>query len=264
MKNSSTARFKKIVWDYFHTHGRDLPWRHTDDPYRILVSEVMLQQTQVSRVMSKYGEFTTSFPTIKALANATPEQVLRVWQGMGYNRRAIHLHRIAQEIVRTYKGAVPKDIEALDALPGIGPTTARSIFVFSWNVPETFIETNIRRVFIHHFFTNKSEVDDKAIFPLVRETLDLKRPRDWYYALMDYGSYLATQMVNPNRRSKHYVKQSKFEGSDRQIRGQVLKLLLSKKSLSHLSVEPAQLKKVISSLIKDGLVKKLKGKLTLS
>lgn len=256
MKNASTARFQKLVWDYYHQHGRDLPWRQTSDPYKILVSEIMLQQTQVSRVMSKYVEFTTTFPTIKALANATPEQVLRVWQGMGYNRRAIHLHRIAHAVMNQYDGAVPKDIEALDTLPGIGPATARSIFVFSWNEPESFIETNIRRVFIHHFFTNKLEVDDKVILPLVRETLDSKRPRDWYYALMDYGSYLATQMVNPNRRSKHYLKQSKFEGSDRQIRGKILKLLLAGESLSNLTIEKNRLDNVIQSLLKDGLVKK--------
>lgn len=256
MKNASTARFQKLVWDYYHQHGRDLPWRHTSDPYKILVSEIMLQQTQVNRVIDKYLEFLNKFPSLNALSVASPEQVLRVWQGMGYNRRAIYLQRIAQEVMGTFHGAIPKDIELLNSLPGIGPATARSIFVFSWNMPEAFIETNVRRVFIHHFFTDESKVDDKAILPLVRETLDLKKPRDWYYALMDYGSYLTTQIINPNRRSKHYAKQSKFEGSDRQIRGLVLKKLLSGSDLSKLNINPIRLQRVLKSLIKDGLIKK--------
>ncbi len=216
----------------------------------------MLQQTQVSRVLIKFPQFITQFPDVKTLAHASLPNILRSWQGLGYNRRALYLHRIAKEVVQNHKGLLPLDIGALESLPGIGHATACSIYVFSTNKPAVFIETNIRRVFIHHFFQDKIDVHDKELLPFIEETLDERNPRDWYYALMDYGSYLAKQTINPNRKSRHYAKQSKFEGSDRQIRGQILKLLLEKKSLTRLNTDPERLQKVLNSLLKDGLIKK--------
>lgn len=202
--------------------GRDLSWRRTRDPYRILISEVMLQQTQVSRVEDYYQKFMARFPDFGALARAKSADVLRLWQGLGYNRRALALHDLAKTVVREYGGALPRDREALEALPGIGSYTAGAVRTFAFNEQECFIETNIRRVFIHFFFPKRKKVNDREILPLITKTCPSERglTRKWYWALMDYGAMLgATMKKNPNRRSAHYAKQSKFSGSDRELRG---------------------------------------------
>ena len=223
--------FKNIIWDYYRTNRRPMPWRDEITEYGVVVSELMLQQTQVVRVLIKYPEFMNAFPTFQALASSPLVDLLRVWQGMGYNRRAKYLQAIAQKIVKAYGGALPTDPEILETFPGIGPATARSIVTYAFNKPEVFIETNIRRIFIHHFFQDKEGISDKELYPFVEATVDQENPRDWYYALMDYGTYLAKQVPNPNRKSKHYTKQSKFEGSKRQVRGTILKILLDKGNL---------------------------------
>lgn len=252
--------FKKIVKDYYRKNKRDLPWRNTLNPYHILVSEVMLQQTQVSRVLIKYPIFISQFSTFNQLVKASTKDVLLVWQGMGYNRRALYLKRIAEIVVAQYKGQLLDNPVILDSLPGIGAATAASIAAFAFNKPTIFIETNIRRVFIHHFFKDKREVDDKQIFPIIQKTLDTKNPREWYYALMDYGSYLAKIMENPNKRSKHYSVQSQFKGSDRQIRGEILRLLL-KEALSEekliriIKKDPDKIKNILQDLIKEQFIK---------
>ena len=222
MPGMTQKAFKKIIWDFYKKNKRDLPWRKTRDPYKILVSEIMLQQTQVIRVIPKYRAWLKKFPTLGKLAATPLADVLVAWQGLGYNRRAIALHRLSQVI-----NQLPKNPIELEKLPGIGPYTATAVCVFAHNQPHAMIETNIRRVFIYHF----SIFHDREILNMVQKTMDVRNPRDWYYALMDYGSYLSTQVENPNRRSAHYVKQSKFEGSFRQIRGEVLRLLLSGKKI---------------------------------
>lgn len=223
----SVKAFQKTVLDFYDSSGRNFPWRKTTNPYKVLVSEIMLQQTQVTRVEEKYPTFIAQFPTIEKLARARGKTVLRHWQGMGYNRRALHLHKTAKEIQRRYKGEVPRSMEELCALPGVGPATAGGVMAYAYNMPVAFIETNIRRVYIHHFFPKKRDVSDKDILPYVEETLDRENPRRWYWALMDYGSYLANVTENPNRRSRHYFRQSAFEGSRRQVRGEILRRSLS-------------------------------------
>ncbi|MDW7775046.1 MAG: hypothetical protein SCH39_01770 [Methanosarcinales archaeon] len=222
----TVSLFRTIIYDYYHENGRDQPWRHTTDPYHIYVSEIMLQQTQVERVLGKYGEFITVFPDYTTLANAPLEDVLRVWQGMGYNRRAKALREGARRVVNEFNGSLPDDEDILSTFPGIGKATACSIAAFAFNKPVVFIETNIRRVFIHFFFHDRKVIQDSNIFSLVEKTLDRSDPRQWYYALMDYGSMLKKHILNPNRKSASYTRQSPFEGSDRQIRGAVLKKLL--------------------------------------
>lgn len=207
-------------------------WRETIDPYAIVVSEIMLQQTQTERVAKKYPEFLTIFPTFTILAQAPLADLLRTWQGMGYNRRAIALQKIAVRVMNEFDGILPSNPETLTTFPGIGPNTAGSICAFAFNVPTIFIETNIRSVFLHHFFPGKKNVHDRELLPLIKQTLDLKNPRDWYYALMDYGVYLKKLHPNPSRRSTHHTKQTKFEGSDRQIRGKILRVLLKHPSLT--------------------------------
>lgn len=236
-KKPSITTFQKFILDNFRRYGRDLPWRKTHDPYNILVSEIMLQQTQVARVLVKYPQFIKTFPDFWSLAQASLRDILQVWQGMGYNRRAFYLKCIAQSVVKNSNERLLKDEKKLIELPGIGKTTAASVIVFAYNMPSVFIETNIRRVFIYHFFNNKASIHDCDILPLIEKTLDTKNPRRWYWALMDYGAMLGDEArrhakENPNRRSAHYVKQSKFKGSRRELRGKILSLLLKEKKLS--------------------------------
>jgi len=254
------VRFKKTILSYYEREGRDLAWRHTTDPYLIFVSEIMLQQTQVGRVTGKYPEFIDAFPTFAALANAPLHQVLAVWQGMGYNRRAIALHKCAKQVMTTFGGELPRDVGTLVTLPGIGHATACSIGAFAFNMPVAFIETNIRRVFIHFFFPDRLSVTDREILPLVKQSLDTTNPRKWYWALMDYGSALKNATPNPNRRSAHYTKQSKFVGSDREIRGMILRSLVTnpqqdeKELVRNISVSGERAHKVIDRLAKEGFI----------
>ena len=206
--------FQRFLSLFYASCGRDLPWRRTTDPYRILVSEFMLQQTRVERVLTKYPEFLGRFPDIEALARAPRRDVLLVWQGLGYNRRALSLHETAERITDEYHGSIPLDREILDSFPGIGSATAGAIVVFSTNRPEIFIETNIRRVYIHLFFPDAVKVHDREIEPILGKTMIRKKPREFYYSLMDYGSILKKKAGNPNARSASYSRQSPFEGSD--------------------------------------------------
>lgn len=229
---AAVKRFRRIIYDYFERFGRDFPWRRTTDPYRILISEIMLQQTQTERVIEKYREFIRVFPSIRALARAPLRAVLAAWQGLGYNRRGVLLHRMAQDISLRYRGRIPDTPEELIALPGIGPATAGSIAAFAFDRPVIFIETNIRTVFLYFFFPHEDDVSDDRLLPLIERTLDRKNPRRWYSALMDYGSMLKKSCPNPSRRSAHYQRQAPFEGSRRQLRGQIVRTLLQNSGMS--------------------------------
>lgn len=230
------ADFKKEIRRFYRTNRRDLPWRPDPkvrtgkaalDPYRVFVSEVMLQQTQVSRVIPKYAAFIKKFPTFKALAAASLSAVLAEWKGLGYNRRALNLKRAAEKIVAEYGGKLPREPEALKTLPGIGPNTAGSIAAFAFDAPAAFIETNVRSVYIHFYFQDRAGVRDKELLPVIERTLDRTSPREWYYALMDYGSTLK-KSGNPSRRSAHYARQSPFKGSRREKRANILALVVAK------------------------------------
>jgi A/G-specific adenine glycosylase len=220
--------FRSAIYGYYRRHKRDLPWRKTSNPYHILVSEFMLQQTQVDRVLPKYGLFLETFPTLKALAHASPAAVLGVWSGLGYNRRALFLQRAALKIISEFSGKVPATSEGLRQLPGVGFYTANAILVFAYNKPVPVLDTNIRRVYIHFFFEGRNAVGDGELLPLIEETLDMKNPRRWFDALMDYGAMLGREDRALNKRSRSYARQSRFEGSDRQVRGRILKALLGK------------------------------------
>ncbi len=212
---------------HYHEHARDLPWRRTCDPYHILVSEMMLQQTQVPRVLRKYEEFLSRFPDMASLAQAPAADILAAWQGLGYNRRALALHACTQTVMAQHAGALPRTARELTALPGIGPATAGAILAFAHGIAVPFIETNIRAAFLHYFFPEREEVPDADILPLVAATLDHDDPRTWYYALMDYGNRLKKALPNPSRRSRHHRTQSPFEGSRRQLRARALRLFLA-------------------------------------
>ena len=219
--------FRLTVLAHYRERGRDLPWRRTRDPYHVLVSEVMLQQTQVPRVLKKYDQFLAAFPTVLSLSGATVAEVLGVWQGLGYNRRALALHRAARTIVFEHLGVVPRSPVELRSLPGIGTATAAAVCVFAYDLPLPFIETNIRSAVIHFFFQECVAICDTDVLSVVELTLDRENPRDWYYALMDYGAWVKKTYTNPGRRSRHYAVQRPFSGSRRQLRAAVLRVLLS-------------------------------------
>jgi A/G-specific adenine glycosylase len=230
-------KFKKIILAHFDAAKREFPWRETTDPYKILVSEIMLQQTQAPRVVSKYNDFIRKFPTVKRLAKAKVSDVLGLWIGLGYNRRALSLLRLAQIVASDYRGVIPDTFEELVGLPGIGPYTAGAILAFAFNKPHPVIETNIRTVYIHFFFTDGKKIDDKELLPLITSTLDRVNPREWYWALMDYGTFLKGAGKDKGRVSKQYVRQSTFKGSDREVRGKILKLLHQEGKLSGVALE---------------------------
>jgi len=253
-------KFRSIVYGYYEHHGRDLPWRKTDRPYEIVVSEIMLQQTQVVRVITKYREFIHAFPNVETLARASLRDVLSVWQGLGYNRRAQSLKNLAEKVVTEFQGEIPSDVLSLQKLSGIGNATAHAICAYAFNQPVIFIETNIRTVFIHHFFSDRTEVRDGEILPFVEQTLDRKNPRRWYNALMDYGVTLKKQFPNPGKKSAHYQKQGPFEGSNRQIRGAILKTLMTQSRFTiaelveTVAADAVSVRKNITQLEQEGLL----------
>ena len=270
LAGGTIQRFRDLIYRYYRDYGRALPWRNTRDPYRILVSEFMLQQTQVDRVLRKYGPFTERFPDISALHNAPLDQLLGAWQGLGYNRRCLSLKRSAGIIVNEHAGSVPDTAAELLNLPGIGPATAAGILCFAYGKPVAYLETNIRNVFIHIFFRGKNGVHDREIQPLVEQTLDRMNPREWYFALMDYGAMLKREIGNLNMRSRHYTKQPPFEDSNRQLRGTILKVLLEKPGLSeaqimnHVKTEPPRVRKIVAMLANEGFIKKCGGTYSIS
>jgi A/G-specific adenine glycosylase len=261
--------FQTVVWQYYTEHGRhDLPWRVPEpdgsfDPYKIMVSEFMLQQTQVGRVIPKYAEFIEQFPTLAALAAAPPGAVLRAWNGLGYNRRAKFLHQAVEQVSRDYDGHLPATVDELVNLPGIGTNTAGAIMAYAFDRPVLFVETNIRTVFLHHFFHGQSGVSDKAILAWLEQTLPSPQGgphyREWYWALMDYGAYLKQTAGNPNQRSQMYAKQSKFEGSRRQVRGRVIRLLAQRAYAENelqVLIADDRLPGVLSDLVAENLIVK--------
>lgn len=226
------SALREKIWRYYREYGRSFPWRDTDDPYRIFVSELMLQQTQTERVLKKYGPFVETFGSFAELAEAPLAGVLQMWSGLGYNRRALGLKESAAIIHRDYGDEVPTGTADLLRLPMVGPATTGSLQAFVHNLPSVFIETNIRRVIIHFFFKDREEVRDREVLEYAADLLDTKNPRHWYYALMDYGVYLKYAVPNPNRKSAHYQRQAPFENSDRQIRGALLSLLVRNGGMS--------------------------------
>lgn len=259
--SAETVReFRRTIYSHFHENERELPWRLTSDPYKILVSEFMLQQTQVQRVIEKYGPFITRFTDFAALAHADFRDILAAWQGLGYNRRALSMQRTAQRVVNEFNGRLPDSVETLQTFPGIGPATAGALVAFAFEQPVVFIETNIRRVFIHFFFPDRTGVTDREILPLVETTMDRARVRMWYYALMDYGAMLPKLAPNPNRRSAHHHRQGPFLDSNRQIRGLILKALLTNAHLSEdelvqtVAKQPERTRSMISLLVREGFL----------
>lgn len=266
MSAREIAKLRSAVWKYYRAHGRhELPWRMTTDPYAIFVSEIMLQQTQVERVITYYQSWMRRFPTVQSLARAPLSQVLRMWQGLGYNRRAKYLKEAAMVVVRDYAGVFPKSAELLEQLPGVGPYTAQAIASFAYNQDGICIETNIRTVVMHHCFSGKQGVSDAQIRDVLVRALPRGKSRKWYFALMDYGSFLKRSGVHTHRQTTAYTKQKKFAGSAREARGAVVRTLSTgprteKTLLVLLGVKRrAQVKKQLALLVQEGMVEKARG-----
>jgi A/G-specific adenine glycosylase len=259
----SPAKFRALIWRFYKNHGRhDLPWRKNYSPYRILVSEIMLQQTQVDRVIPFYANFLRAFPTAKKLGEAPLSNVLRQWQGLGYNRRAKMLHQAAGQLTGIRLGTLQEEalVSALERLPGIGPYTARAVAAFSYNADVTFIETNIRTAIIHHFFSDAGTVTDEKIREVLERVLPKGRSREWHSALMDYGAYLKRSGISYNARSAAHVKQAAFAGSLREARGAILReLTRTDATQAHLeklfgSDRREQLRSALRDLSHEGLI----------
>jgi len=262
--------FQRFIFSWWKTNRRDLPWRRTNDPYKILVSEVMLQQTQVLRVLPKYREFIERYPTVYDLAKASPGDVLRIWKGMGYNRRALYLYKTAQEVVRIYHGIFPKDEESLTKLPGLGIYTARAIMVSAYRQNVAMVDTNIRQIITHFFFRDKPQ-KPAVIQAAADQLVPVGKSWEWHQALMDFGSSKLKKIHPPMRRIGRTAEKKKsipFKESNRFYRGRIIDILRQDKigedqlitNLIKKYGKPRQfLQSIIGSLIKDGLVVK-KGK----
>ncbi len=254
--------FRKKVLAHYAAHGRDLPWRKRVTPYRVLVSEIMLQQTQVDRVIVKFREFLAAFPDFRSLAQAPNAKLLRVWSGMGYNRRALALKALARKVLDAHQGRLPSDPETLRTLPGIGPYTAGAVAAFAFNKPVIFMDTNVRRVFIHEFFPEGRNIRDEELLPLLARALPTDNSSTWYNALMDYGTMLKQRHGNPNTRSAHYTRQSPFANSNRQVRGAILKALLQGPPLTALRIvaltamDAQRVKKNLEQMEQEGFINK--------
>ncbi|MDR2468001.1 MAG: A/G-specific adenine glycosylase [Spirochaetaceae bacterium] len=255
------AQFKDKVFAHYNDFGRkNLPWRLDFRPWGVLVSEFMLQQTQIERVIPYWERWMTQWPDARALSSAALEEALRMWSGLGYNRRGRALWECSRQICEKYSGEVPRTPEELITLPGIGPYSSGAIACFAWNYPAIFIETNIRAALIGFFFAGKETVHDNELIPLLEAALDWENPRLWYWALMDYGSALKKTTPNPNRRSAHYARQSRFEGSFRQLRSALLRELLAVGPVratalrKRTGLDNDEFRRVTASLIKDQMI----------
>ena len=260
--------FSDFLYEKSAPLWRDMPWRDDTRPYYVLVSELMLQQTQVLRVVPKFEAFIEQFPDERTLASASLADVLKLWQGLGYNRRAKFLHEASKMIVNDFDGTFPTSQPDILKLPGVGKNTAGAILAYAFNKPSIFVETNIRTVYIHHFFADDFEVDDKQIIELLEVTIDHENPRRFYQNLMDYGTWLKSQGVRNISQSRHYKKQSPLKGSVREVRGQIIKALgtadMSEATLRQRLSADSRFDTALDGLIKDGLVMRSATKLHLT
>ena len=264
LSSSEVGAFREQVWEYYRQAGRRMPWRDDPSPYRVLVSELMLQQTQVSRVVPKFETFMYTCDSFASLANVPLSTVLELWSGLGYNRRAKYLHQTAQIVVHDYDGLLPSSRDELIKLPGVGTNTAGAILAYAYNRPVVFIETNIRTVYFHHFYADHADqVSDKQLETLVEQTLDRDNPREWYWALMDYGAFLKKTVGGRLSSSSHYVKQTPLKGSAREMRGRILRALITGKQDEQLLRETVlwdeRFEPALAALSREGLIEKTGG-----
>ena len=254
--------FQKKIFQWWKVNKRDLPWRHTHDPYKILVSEVMLQQTTVSRVLTKYPVFIKAYPTVKDLANASSGDILRIWKGMGYNRRALYLLQTAKTIHEKYYNKFPISEQLLSKLPGLGKYTARAVLVFAFRKDIAMVDTNIRQILTHFFFHDKPQ-SEKIIQELADQLVPIGKSWEWHQAMMDYGAMNASEWRRPERSRRMERKPTPFKETNRYFRGRIIDLLREKSYKEKELIENLYLEygkdkifyiDLLKKLEKDGLV----------
>lgn len=261
LSSKQITEFREAIWEYYRVHGRAMPWRTDPSSYKVLVSELMLQQTQVSRVIPKFESFMYTCPDFASLAAQPLSEVLTLWSGLGYNRRAKYLHLSAQIVISNHDGVLPDTVAELIRLPGIGRNTAGAILAYAFNQPVVFIETNIRTVYFHHFYPRSTDlVSDRELEYLLEQTLDDTNPREWYWALMDYGAHLKKTAGSRLTSSRHYTKQPQLRGSLREMRGLILKALVQdvtdEKNLRIKVKADERFETALDSLVREGLITK--------
>jgi A/G-specific adenine glycosylase len=257
--------FQKKILAWYTENKRELPWRLKREPYQIFVSEIMSQQTQISRVVPKFETWMKNFPTVESLAAASVSEVLRYWSGLGYNRRALNLKKTAEIIVKNFAGKFPITEKELLLLPGIGKYTARAILCFAYNQQVAVVDTNIRKILVTQFGFDGNE---KELYLAAEQLLPKDKAYEWNQALMDYAAAVL-------KKEKILIpRQSKFIGSHRYYRGQVLKYLLEHKKIElkklgavikkdYSAPDKIWLEKLVLELIEEGFIVKKKNTIEL-
>ncbi len=268
LSSEKIKHFQTEILVWYEKHKRELPWRRTRDPYKILVSEVMSQQTQIQRVIPKYEAWIEAFPTVESLAKARTSDVLRLWSGLGYNRRALNLQKAARVVVNEYKGDFPKVPSELEKLPGIGRYTAQAVSCFAYDAQVAVIDTNVRKVIAVEFF-NGVLPTEKVIEETAQKILPKGRAYEWNQALMDYAGATLRKHKIPA------TKQSHFLTSNRYFRGQTMKYLLTKHKVSFKElhsfftkqgreIEKKRLERILQQLHQEGFLVYEKVELSLT
>lgn len=258
--------FRRKILRFYKQHGRNLPWRQTTDPFRITIAEIMLQQTQVERVIPKYEEWIARWPNWNALSLASNEQLLRGWSGLGYNRRALLLGKLAKAVMHDHAGVLPDSPAELETLPGIGPYTSRAILIFAFDRPLATIDTNIRRVLLREFELSASTAPAQ-LADFAFRVLSKRKSRDWHNALMDYSRLVLPKQISAIR---PVSRQSKFVGSARQVRGEIIRRLLRSQPADLRSIclalerTQAEVEKIAEKMANEGVVRLKRGKVWLA
>jgi len=262
LEDAALRRLRRRILTWYGRHGRDLPWRHTADPYAILVSEVMLQQTQVPRVIPKYAAFLHRYPDLESLASAPLAEVLALWSGLGYNNRAVRLRACAQVVAAAAppgeRAELPRDVRALETLPGLGPYTARAVLAFAHNTDLAAVDANVRRVLIHELRL-PPDIGPASLQEVAERALPRGRARDWHNALMDYGAAVLTGRATG---IAPLTSQGPFRGSRRWYRSQLLRLLLAQGPQAaadlprNLELSQQEVSVIVAAMARDGLVQR--------
>lgn len=274
MKARKKEEFQAFIFAWWEKNKRDLPWRRTHNPYRILVAEIMLQQTQVLRVIPKYAEFIEAYPTLNSLARASTADMLRLWKGIGYNRRALYLKKTAEMVVGEYNGKFPKEEQLLVELPGLGTYTARAILVFAYKQNIAAVDTNIRKTITHFFFDGKPQ-KEKIIQSVADQLVPKGKSWEWHQALMDYGALALPRTVNPDPigvNREQITKKKPFKDSNRFFRGRIIDILREKEMKELELIDDCAreydrsedfIQSILQGLEKDALIVRKNGILTL-
>ncbi|MCE1189853.1 MAG: Fe-S cluster assembly protein HesB, partial [Ignavibacteria bacterium] len=263
IKIEDISLFQSKILRWYTSNKREMPWRDNPSPYQVMISEFMLQQTQYRRVIPYYYQFLCTYPDIYSLANANAADLLRLWSGLGYNSRALRLQQSARIILEKYNGVIPAEYKFLIDLPGVGDYIASAILAFAFNIPEAVIDINIKRVFIHEFQL-PTGISYKRLKEFAARFVPGGRSSEWHNALMDYGASLPAAT---RKSSAPAAVQKPFEGSVRQLRGKIVKLLITVPQLTgadmHQYFQDPRLDDILEKMVNEQLVQYRENKYSL-